>query len=313
MSVGISLSQLLVDNPEPLSSGIEALDECLGDGFQARSIYEIYGPPGVGKTRLGLQLVERTQGNALWIETFKPMPSGLLSPATKDRCLHTRCTKFTQLLYLFRWLLQQAQEEPEKQADRQLVVIDGFSQLVCDHMHYLQARSSERNMHDIKCRHLTTIFTAITKFTHSTKSTVLLLDHCMNTSFQNGSSGTFEQDLDVVDDGFNFFVTSSTTKRVQVLKSALTAGGVAMGSRDSRWEAFLHRKIALFWDWDRDSKSGSRRPQLPLRRTRIAFVTSAGSPGRSHPIVIPWQKWHERAKDTANPTELDEVVWDSEG
>lgn len=319
MSVGISLSQLLVDNPEPLSSGIEALDECLGDGFQPRSIYEIYGPPGVGKTRLGLQLVEKSQGDVLWIETFKPMPFGQLSDTARETCMRSRCTKFTQLLYLFRSLLR-APEDQEKQADRQLVVVDGFSQLVSDHMYHLQARSSERNMHEIKCRHLTTMFTAMTKFTHSTKSTVILLDHCMNTSYQNGGSGTFDQDLDLVDDGCNFFVTSSTTKRVQVLRSALTASGVAMGSRDSRWEAFLDRRIALFWDWDKPTETNKQSPHQRPKRTRIALVTSTDSSGRSNSIAVPWQEWPSKeapqrtdGSDGSGSAELDEIVWDSEG
>lgn len=311
--MGISLSQLLLDNPEPFSSGIEALDECLGDGFQPRSIYEIYGPPGVGKTRLGLQVVERAKGNALWIETYKPMPVSLLSKSTREKCQRTRCTKFTQLLYLFRWLLKELDNQGQ-QSQRQLIIVDGFSQLVCNHMYQLQSRSSERNMHDIKCRHLTTIFTAITKLTHSTKSTVILLDHCMNTAFQNGGSGSLEHDLDVVDDGLNFFVTSSTKRNVQVLKSALTASGVAMGSRDSRWEAFLDRKIALFWEWDCSKTAKSPQGHHPLKRTRIAFVTTAGTLNRGNPIIVPWQEWHTTETiESTGPAELDEIVWDSEG
>ncbi|MCQ5086636.1 hypothetical protein NE685_12850, partial [Cutibacterium acnes] len=51
------LSQLIVESPKPLSSGITGLDEILNLGFQARSIYEIFGPPGIGKTNFGIQLV----------------------------------------------------------------------------------------------------------------------------------------------------------------------------------------------------------------------------------------------------------------
>lgn len=88
MSLGIPLSQLIVESPKPLSSGITGLDEILNLGFQARSIYEIFGPPGIGKTNFGIQLVcnalediqqsEINDDKILWIETFQEMPINIL-------------------------------------------------------------------------------------------------------------------------------------------------------------------------------------------------------------------------------------------
>lgn len=291
MPVGVSLSQLIADSPEPLASGIEPLDQALGGGFQPRSIYEVYGPPGTGKTRLGMQLLERCRGATLWIETFQTLPSGLLGDPAKQRCHRTRCTKFTQLVYLWQTLTEVYS----------LVVVDGLSQLVCDHLNHLQQRSAApgaASLHDTKCRHLATLFTAMTKYAHSTSCTVLLLDHCMNTSLQNGALAPFEQDLDVVDDGSYFLVTSTAKRNVQVLRSALVASGVAMGPRDSRWECFLTHRIALFWRWH-DTAPGSR-----PNRSRIALVTA---PGRGDSVRVPCEM-------QATPIALqDDVVWDSEG
>lgn len=290
MPVGVSLSQLIAESPEPLVSGIELLDEALGGGFQPRSIYEIYGPPGTGKTQLGISLVERSQGPTLWIETFQTLPTSLLSPKAKQHCFRTRCTKFTQLLYLWQTL-----SEPYP-----LVIIDGLSQLLCDHMNHLEQRSSGlNNLHDTKCKHLATLFTAITKYAHQTSSTVLLLNHCMNTSHLNGALAPFEQDLDVVDDGSYFLVTSTAKRNVQVLRSALVASGVAMGPRDSRWECFLTRRIALFWQWD-PSSSARNKPN----KSRIAILTT---PARRDAVQVPC-----KVQQTLHVMQ-DDVVWDSEG
>lgn len=296
MPVGITLSQLIAESPEPLASGVEPLDEALGGGFQPRSLYELVGPPGTGRTRLALQLVERTKASTLWIEAFKPLPTGLLTPEAKQRCFRTRCTKFTQLLYLWQTLTE----------NYALVVIDGLSQLLCDHMNYLHARAGPANLHDTKCRHLSTLFTAMTKYAHSNGSTVLLVDHCMNTSFANGNPTAFEQDLDVVDDGSNFLVTSTTIKRnVQVLRSALTASGIAMGPRDSRWECFLAYRITLCWEWD---YSNGRTPA----RKRMAIITqpsnTTAAARASDAVQVPCV-----LQSGAHQTMQEDVVWDSEG
>ncbi|EHN03179.1 Rad55p [Saccharomyces cerevisiae x Saccharomyces kudriavzevii VIN7] len=266
MSFGIPLSQLIVDSPKPLSSGITGLDEILNLGFQARSIYEIFGPPGIGKTNFGLQLVsklleamqqsEANDDRILWIEAFQDMPINILRERfpefdiVKENLKRVRITKFGQLLYFFQNLFKLSQSMKYK-----LIIIDGFSQLVCDHLCTLSKRSGgtlDKTIHELKCRHLILIFTAMTKYTHSTGSTIILLNDCMNTAFQSNEFESLEEDYEVLEDGSNFYVNSNSERRknnVHILKSALVAN-IAMGGKDSTWEVFLRDRIGLFRDWN---------------------------------------------------------------
>jgi len=61
-----------------LTTGVEALDKLLGGGLKAGAVYEVVGPPGVGKTQLCHQLCVTVQlarnkggvgGGALYIDT----------------------------------------------------------------------------------------------------------------------------------------------------------------------------------------------------------------------------------------------------
>ena len=266
MSFGIPLSQLIVESPKPLRSGITGLDEILSLGFQARSIYEIFGPPGIGKTNFGVQLVSRSLENMkpleknedkiLWIETFQDMPINILRERfpnfdiVEENVKRVRIMKFGQLLYFFQSLFKLSQSMKYK-----LIIIDGFSQLVCDHLCTLSKRSGgmiDKTIHDLKCRHLILIFTAMTKYTHSTGSTIILLNDCMNTAFQSNEFGSLEEDYEVLEDGSNFYVNSNSERRknnVHILKSALVAN-IAMGGKDSTWEVFLRDRIGLFRDWN---------------------------------------------------------------
>ena len=266
MSLGIPLSQLIVESPKPLSSGITGLDEILNLGFQARSIYEIFGPPGIGKTNFGIQLVcnslegiqqsEINDDKILWIETFQEMPINILRERfqkfkiVEENVKRVRITKFGQLLYFFQNLFKLSQSVRYK-----LVIIDGFSQLVCDHLCTLSKRGGgmiDKTIHELKCRHLILIFTVMTKYTHSTGSTIILLNDCMNTAFQSNEFESLEEYYEILDDGSNFFVNSNNERRkynVHILKSALVAN-IAMGSKDSTWEVFLRDRIGLFRDWN---------------------------------------------------------------
>ncbi|KOH00929.1 DNA repair protein rad55 [Saccharomyces pastorianus] len=266
MSFGIPLSQLIIESPKPLSSGITGLDEILSLGFQARSIYEIFGPPGIGKTNFGIQLVSRSLENMkpleknddkiLWIEAFQDMPINILRERfpkfdiVEENVKRVRIMKFGQLLYFFQNLFKLSQSMKYK-----LIIIDGFSQLLCDHLCTLSKRSGgviDKTIHDLKCRHLILIFTAMTKYTHSTGSTIILLNDCMNTAFQSNEFGSLEEDYEVLEDGSNFYVNSNSDRRksnVHILKSALVAN-IAMGGKDSTWEVFLRDRIGLFRDWN---------------------------------------------------------------
>lgn len=266
MSFGIPLSQLIVESPKPLSSGITGLDEILNLGFQARSIYEIFGPPGIGKTNFGIQLVcnslenmqqsEMNEDKILWIETFQEMPINILRERfpefeiVEENVKHVRILKFGQLLYFFQNLFKLSQSARYK-----LVIIDGFSQLLCDHLCTLSKRSGgmlDKTIHELKCRHLILIFTVMTKYTHSTGSTIILLNDCMNTAFQSNEFESLEEYYEILEDGSNFFVNSNNERRknnVHILKSALVAN-IAMGSKDSTWEVFLRDRIGFFRDWN---------------------------------------------------------------
>lgn len=266
MSFGIPLSQLIVESPKPLSSGITGLDEILNLGFQARSIYEIFGPPGIGKTNFGIQLVcnslenmqqsEMNEDKILWIETFQEMPINILRERfpefeiVEENVKHVRILKFGQLLYFFQNLFKLSQSARYK-----LVIIDGFSQLLCDHLCTLSKRSGgmlDKTIHELKCRHLILIFTVMTKYTHSKGSTIIVLNDCMNTAFQSNEFESLEEYYEILDDGSNFFVNSNNERRknnVHILKSALVAN-IAMGSKDSTWEVFLRDRIGLFRDWN---------------------------------------------------------------
>lgn len=227
MSFGIPLSQLIVESPKPLSSGITGLDEILSLGFQARSIYEIFGPPGIGKTNFGVQLVSRSLENMkpleknedkiLWIETFQDMPINILRERfpnfdiVEENVKRVRIMKFGQLLYFFQSLFKLSQSMKYK-----LIIIDGFSQLVCDHLCTLSKRSGgmiDKTIHDLKCRHLILIFTAMTKYTHSTGSTIILLNMMLEHSIPvqlNRILGM--EDYEVLEDGSNFYVNSNSEK-----------------------------------------------------------------------------------------------------
>ncbi|CCC68504.1 hypothetical protein NCAS_0B04200 [Naumovozyma castellii] len=318
MSFGISLSQLIVDNPEPLLSGISELDESLNVGFQSRSIYEIYGPPGIGKTKFGIQLVNNGlsrnsgQDHVLWIETHRCIPWNLVKNEEEEeeedkikRFSKVRLNKFTQLLIFFQNLLK------EERDPYQLIIIDGFSQTICDHIQILRNRGmDEKQIHNVKCNHLILLFTWMTKYTHSKRSTIILLDDCMNTSYQQLDLHSFEDDFEMVDDGSNFFVRSTMSnnnnnnnngstatsfsssppsassrdrafggrgrrRNIQVLKSALVANS-AMGAKDFKWEIFLKCRIGFFWNWKEetlraDNFSKTHRRQFDRCRLAIVF------------------------------------------
>ncbi|CCF57258.1 hypothetical protein KAFR_0C02650 [Kazachstania africana CBS 2517] len=271
MSLGISLSQLITDNPQPLSSGVSALDDALNKGFHSRSIYEIYGPPGVGKTKMGIQLVQNaTTGNSerkvLWIETHVSAPLNLMD-FDKGNIFTVTTNKFTQLLIFFKKLL-------EKDEKYDLILISGFSQLVTDHIEILLNRGYNfKNIHELKCKHLALILTEMTKYTHSKNASIVLLNDCMNTSFQK-DIGNVEDNLEVVDDGSNFLVSSSFNshrrKNTQVLRSSLVANS-AMGNKDNIWEAFIRCSIGIFWNWKHKDIGNNRKRNF--EKCRIAVVS----------------------------------------
>ena len=278
MSFGVPLSQLIVERPAPLSTRLPELDRALGTGgLEGGSIYEVYGPPGVGKTRLGADLVREflargSGGRALWCDTGVPAPLGeMRDVAASPAVFHVRLERFTELLVFFMKLV--AADAAEHYG---LVVIDGFSQLVVDHVNNLASRQRDsapqqqrHSLHEWKCRDLTLLFSTMTKYAVQHNCTVVLLDDCMNTAYQTDLPANLEETYEIVADGSNFFVSGGsgsgsgstnlggsgtnaarggTARHVQALRSALVANA-GVGSRDSTWEVFLRGRVGLLWDW----------------------------------------------------------------
>lgn len=301
MPLGISLSQLIQENRSPFKTGIDCLDDALNGGFQTRSIYEIYGPPGVGKTTLGTQIVRRmmdvneggalfggdsnysNDNNVLWVQTFCPFPNNMhpiLQYGTQrnDRLFKVTIRKVSEMLVFFERLLN-------VDKSYNLIIIDGFSQVVVTHLNILLQRGiPETMLHKVKCRHLILLLTAMTKYTHSRNSTILLLNDCMNSSYQHMQS-IYEDNFELIDDGTNFFVSSTINPlgnfqptlplglrrgHAQVLKSALVAN-CAVGNEDDKWEIFLKGRIGLFWDWQNEFDTKLPRKKL-FAKSRIAIV-----------------------------------------
>lgn len=241
MSFGVPLSQLIVEKPAPLSTGLDAVDRALGSGgLEGGSIYEVYGPPGIGKTRLGADLVrgclERdSQDRVLWCETYVPAPLGEMRDLASCESVYTvRIERFTELLVFFMKLISAGATTtggPEsgtttgqeggtttrrERGVYKLIVIDGFSQLVVSHVNNLASRQKESSyqqrlgVHDVKCRDLILLFSTMTKYAVQHNCTIVLLDDCMNTAYQTDLPSNLEDTYAIVDDGSNFFVSGGS-------------------------------------------------------------------------------------------------------
>ena len=239
------------------------MDEYL-KGFQPRCIYEIYGPPGIGKTKFGVQFLNAnsSQCTSLWIDTFQQVPIAQLQDL---KCNLTRIKKFTQLWYFF----QQLDESYD------IIVIDGLSQLVTDYLQVCSknqngsSRSSKMHLHEFKVKILIQLMVVITKYATKHNSVVILLNEAMNTGYQDYSDDTFVSYNDSLSSGF--LVKSQKKRHVQVLKSGLVANS-AVGSKDSRWEVFLRCRIGLFWNWD---PVGTKRIPDVLRKFVVQLAGSS--------------------------------------
>lgn len=231
MSLGIPLSQLFEETFDQFKSGICTLDDYLGGGFQPRCIYEIFGTSGIGKTRFGLQVVKYNPNKkCLWIQTFKGTTYNHISYNSLDMI---RITKFSQILYLFQTLKD----------SYDIIIIDGLSQLVSN---YLYTNSKFiKDIHQFKVKNLLILMSTFTKYCRTHKTTLLMLNDSMNTSYQDFNNETFE----LYSDESQFLVKNSRKKMVQMLKSALVAN-LGIGNKDSEWEAFIKLRIGFFWGWE---------------------------------------------------------------
>lgn len=246
---GVPLSQLLQNHVDPILTGILSLDSRT-NGLQNGCIYEIYGPPGVGKTKLGAQIVHENTSSgiadrrALWIDTFQQAP---LTKLSKSNCSFTRVTKFTQLWYYFQRL--------DTRFD--LVVVHGLSQLLSDYINISETTCQLKQTHEFKIKCLIKLMVVMTKYATKNNAVILLLNDAMNTAYQDYSDESIVSYIEhdsknvksLAASSSSFLVKSQKKRHVQVLKSALVANS-AVGGKDYRWEVFLKGRIGMFWNWD---------------------------------------------------------------
>lgn len=279
MPLGISLSQLIQVSENLIYTAIPELDEAMSGGLRIRSIYEIFGPPGVGKTKLGLHIIrENQQKRILWIETHKVTPVNLVEPWCRLDII--RITKFTKLLYFFQ-TLREAYD---------LVILDGMSQLLVDYLHSImkyKVWGVDSSLHAFKNRTMIVLMSCLTKYTNTQNSCLIMLNDSMNTAYQD------YQDLNLVsysNSRGSFLLKSEPKRNIQMLKSALVANA-SIGGKDSRWEVFIRNRIGLFWGWDNeDGKDRKTKHKIP-RRNRIAVILPLSSDiesmtGYNKPIFI---------------------------
>lgn len=333
MSFGIPLSQLIDNKPDPLHTGIPDLDKLLGNGLQSGSIYEIFGLPGIGKTTFGIELTvnalkRKSDDNILWIETFVSLPSNLIERFIDDNVFQVRIEKFIEILIFFDKLNQ------DNSKDFKLIIIDGFSQLLVNHLNYLMSKKniSTNGIHDIKCKNLILLFSSMTKYATKKNSTIVLLNNCMNTSYQQqdflNSNNNYEDNFEILDDGSNFFVSSSfslpgingsmnsisstvsnnsTRRNVQILKSALIANS-GMGSKDSKWQIFLKGRIGLFWDWETNAEHFENGKSHRPEKIKIAILygnRGGEETNRQNIVKVGLRRSQsERTQGTVTPTKL---------
>lgn len=247
MSIGIPLSQIISDKPKSIGSGYSNLDKELNGGFQKKNIYEIYGVPGINKTSMGLTICRNFNTNnpnekILWIDVHGKVNINEIddNEDLKSQLAYIRINNFSKLLFFIQNL----------KIEYSMIIIDGFSQLVVNHINVMLQRMSSNskiNIHDIKCKHLIIIFSLFTRYINMNNSILILLDDCMNTSFDSNKLNELDKPPEF-NDNFLISMENKHRKNVQMLKSSLNANA-ALGYKDYKWEKFIKYRIGLFWNW----------------------------------------------------------------
>ncbi|KAJ6021551.1 hypothetical protein N7540_007055 [Penicillium herquei] len=141
--VSISASQSLNASEfsrEPVSTGLMRLDQALdgasqdlqrSGGILRGQVTEVFGPPGVGKTALALNIASnalREGGKVIWIDTSSPIPTPRLQALTPtpslDNLIYFRTTTLPHLLAL---LCNPPKDFPPP--DTSLLIVDSVSSL----------------------------------------------------------------------------------------------------------------------------------------------------------------------------------------
>ncbi|CEP63056.1 putative DNA-dependent ATPase RAD55 LALA0_S07e01420g [Lachancea lanzarotensis] len=284
MSLGVSLSQLIVEQPNPLLSGYEALDQVL-NGFQPKCIYEVFGLPGMGKVEFGINLAKRAlqiNRSTLWIDAHHFTQLDELEGLN-----HVKFDKFTHYVFYFQQMSNQNRgDSHEEEQIYELIVIRGLSKVVSSYLHNGSSSQAVDSAHQFKNKSLITLFTAMTKYAQRYKTAIVMLNDAMNTSYlttgshSSSSSDSWTSQFQSYTEESPFLVKSSKRKAVQVLRSALVAN-LGVGSKDQVWEVFLKRRIGIFWEWDR-SRPWNRVP----KKHRVAMVQNP-SMGIEGDVTVP--------------------------
>lgn len=249
MSLGIQLSQLITQQ-RPISSGISELDEKLSNnGFIEGCIYEIYGPPGVGKNKFIKDIIDRYRekeneqedNNILWIESYNFNDD-------IDEIDSIRINRLSELIYYF-----QKEIESNSKKMYKIIIIDRFSQIISDYLSNLQ-KCQVNNIHQLKCKYLTIILTLITRYVIKNKSVCILLNDCINTGYVNHNEMHYQKldnSMFLIENG------NSNNNNTQVLKSSLL-GSIGFGGEDYKWLKFIKERIGIYYGWEDEGKKRCR-------------------------------------------------------
>ncbi|KAI1767310.1 P-loop containing nucleoside triphosphate hydrolase protein [Hypoxylon sp. FL1150] len=169
VSAAQALEDLGSDPRRFVSTSLAALDQCLNDvigdisndlprpgGLQKGQVVEIWGPPGSGKTALGIQLAVNAlrQGEkVVWVDGFHPMSPGRLhdmitpvqhsspesasAPSVADQAENLQCFQAPTLAHLIGLICKPTASSIP--SNTSLIVIDALSSLV----NYAYPRSFE--------------------------------------------------------------------------------------------------------------------------------------------------------------------------